>query len=56
LLKKSRNSGVASAKPKVITGSDDATVNKRPPGKKDPEKDWDLNYDPADVNEGKYRS
>ena len=55
LLKKSDNNGVASAKPKVITGSDDATMNKRPPGEKNPEKDWDLNYDPADMNEGKYR-
>ena len=40
--------GVASAKPTVITGSDDATVNKWPPGKKNPPKDWDVNYDPAD--------
>ncbi|MEF0942452.1 hypothetical protein [Rhizobium sp. BR 362] len=55
LIKKSDNNGVASAKPKVITGSDDATVNKRPPGQKKPDKDWDLNYDPADMNEGKYR-
>jgi hypothetical protein len=55
LLKRSRNNGVISAKPKVFTGSDDATVNKRPPGEKNPEKDWDLNYDPADMNEGKYR-
>ncbi|MFS8148750.1 hypothetical protein ATY78_13610 [Rhizobium sp. R635] len=47
-------SGVASAKPTVITGSEDATVNKNPPGKK-PEKDWDINYDPADMNEGRMR-
>ena len=40
--------GVASAKPTVITGSEDATVNKWPPGKKNPPKDWDVNYDPAD--------
>ena len=55
LVKSSRNNGVASAKPKVITGSDDATMNKKPPGKTEPEKDWDLNYDPRDMNEGKYR-
>ncbi|AVA23670.1 hypothetical protein [Rhizobium sp. NXC24] len=55
LVKKSCNNGVASVKPKVITGSDDATLNKMPPGEKKPEKDWDLNYDPADMNEGKYR-
>lgn len=39
--------GVASAKPTVITGSQDATVNRDPPGKKSG-KDFDLNYDPAD--------
>lgn len=48
-------SGVASAKPTVITGSEDATVNRDPPGKKKPKKDWDVNYDPADMNEGRMR-
>ncbi|MCW1412457.1 hypothetical protein OLZ32_29950 [Rhizobium sp. 1AS11] len=48
-----KSSGVASAKPTVITGSEDATVNKNPPGKKKPEKDWDINYDPADRNESR---
>ncbi|GGG13421.1 hypothetical protein GCM10010924_48210 [Rhizobium wenxiniae] len=42
--------GVHSAKPTVITGSEDATVHRDPPGKK-PEKDFDLNYDPAEPNE-----
>jgi hypothetical protein len=46
--------GVASAKPTVITGSEDATAHKTPPGKK-PVKDWDLNYHPADMNEGRMR-
>lgn len=50
----SDNNGVASAKPRVITGSDDATVHKTPPGK-EPEKDWDLNYDPKEMNEGDFR-
>ena len=54
LIKSSDNNGVASAKPRVITGSDDATANKTPPGKA-AQKDWDLNYDPADMNEGKFR-
>lgn len=36
--------GVASAKPIVITGSEDATVNRTPPGKK-PQKDWDVGFD-----------
>jgi hypothetical protein len=42
--------GVHSAKPTVITGSEDATVHRDPPGKKS-EKDFDLNYDPAEPNE-----
>ncbi len=48
------SSGVHSAKPTVITGSEDATEHKTPPGKK-PVKDWDINYDPADENEGQMR-
>lgn len=47
-------SGVASAKPTVITGSEDATVHRDPPGKKS-KKDFDLNYDTADRNEGEFR-
>ena len=53
--KKTSDNGVASAKPTVITGSEDATVNKLPPGKKKPEKDWDVNYDERDTNEGDFR-
>jgi len=45
------NNGVASAKPRVITGSDDATANKWPPGTSRPPKDWDLNFDPAQTPE-----
>lgn len=44
--KTSKNNGVSSAKPRVITGSDDAAVNKLPPGQNKPSKDWDINYDP----------
>jgi hypothetical protein len=47
-------SGVHSAKPTVITGSEDATVHRDPPGKKH-EKDFDLNYDPSEMNEGEFR-
>jgi hypothetical protein len=36
--------GVASAKPTVITGSEDATANRTPPGKKR-QKDWDVGFD-----------
>lgn len=36
-----------SAKPTVITGSEDATVHRDPPGKK-AGKDFDLNYEPAE--------
>lgn len=44
-------SGVHSAKPTVITGSEDATVHRDPPGSK-PQKDFDLNYDPAESKDG----
>jgi hypothetical protein len=40
-----KNSGVASAKPTVITGSEDATAHKVPPGKEPPPDEWDSNYD-----------
>lgn len=40
-----RNNGVASAKPTVITGSDDATAHRNPPGQKGPKKDWNVNFD-----------
>lgn len=45
-----RATGVHSAKPTVVTGSEDATVNRTPPGQ-EKEKDFDLNYDPAKRNE-----
>lgn len=44
--------GVHSAKPTVITGSEDATKSKIPPGQKGPKKDWDINFDPAENTEG----
>ncbi len=47
-------SGVHSAKPTVVTGSEDATVHRDPPGKKSG-KDFDLNYDPADAKESDFR-
>ncbi len=46
--KASKNNGVASAKPRVITGSDDATANKLPPGSNRSKKDWDINYNERD--------
>ncbi|MEZ2131593.1 hypothetical protein AAE028_28065 [Sinorhizobium sp. CB9] len=49
------NSGVSSAKPRVITGSDDATIHKLPPGQREPKKDWDINYDPLKMKEGNFR-
>ena len=36
--------GVASAKPTITTGSEDATANRDPPGKKR-QKDWDVGFD-----------
>lgn len=39
------NDGVASAKPRVITGSDDATVHRTPPGMEAPARDWSVGFD-----------
>ena len=49
------NNGVSSAKPRVITHSDDATVNKKTPGEGKDTKDWDINYDERDMNDGEFR-
>ena len=54
-LKQSDNNGVASAKPRVITGSEDATLNSTPPGQKPTDKDWDLNSDDRDIKDGEFR-
>jgi len=48
-MKTSDNNGVASAKPRVTSGSDDATVGAGS------QKDGKVNYDPADMNEGQFR-
>ncbi|RWX78968.1 hypothetical protein EPK99_10360 [Neorhizobium lilium] len=48
-------SGVASAKPTVITGSEDATAHKLPPGAKAPKSEIPVHYDPAEMNEGSFR-
>ena len=40
-----KSSGVHSAEPTVITGSEDATMNRTPPGHKPTKKDWDVNFD-----------
>jgi hypothetical protein len=37
--------GVISAKPTVITESQDATAHRTPPGRGKPVKDWDVNFD-----------
>ena len=39
--------GVISAKPTVITGSQDATVHKHPPGQKKTD-DWSIDFDETD--------
>jgi hypothetical protein len=54
-LKHSDNNGVASAKPRVITGSDDATLNRPPPGQKTSGKDWDVNSDDRDIQDEEFR-
>ncbi|MFD1745368.1 hypothetical protein ACFSE1_07855 [Rhizobium helianthi] len=48
-------SGVASAKPTAVTGSEDGTAHKIPPGQKAPEKEIPVHYDPAEMNEGSFR-
>lgn len=49
-----KSTGVHSAKPTVITGSEDVTEHRTPPGKR-PVKDWDINFDPSEENEGRMR-
>jgi hypothetical protein len=39
------NDGVSSAKPRVITGSDDATAHRTPPGTQTPASDWSVGFD-----------
>lgn len=40
-----KSTGVASAKPTVITGSEDATAHRDPPGRKTSGKDWHVGFD-----------
>ncbi len=37
--------GIVSAKPRVITGSDDATLHRTPPGMETPARDWSVGFD-----------
>ena len=39
------NDCVSSAKPRVITGSDDATMHRTPPGVETPSQDWSVGFD-----------
>lgn len=48
-------SGVASAKPTVVTGSEDATAHKIPPVQKGPDKEIPAHHDPSEMNEGSFR-
>ncbi|SDB00032.1 hypothetical protein [Sinorhizobium sp. NFACC03] len=49
-----RNStGVASAKPTVITGSEDMSDHRDPPGREGPEKDWDAGFDETSPDRSK---
>lgn len=43
-----KSDGVVSAKPTVITGSEDATTHKWSSDKKDRPDDWDANFDLRD--------
>jgi hypothetical protein len=46
------NNGVSSAKPTVLTGSDDGTVHSRPDGESRSGKDFDINYKERDASDG----
>ena len=48
-----RSTGVASAKPTVVTGSEDATAHRTPPGQKGAKKDWDVNFDETEPDRSK---
>ncbi len=39
------NDGIVSAKPRVITGSDDATIHRTPPGMETSARDWSVGFD-----------
>lgn len=47
------NDGVISAKPRVITGTDDATVHKSPPGAENPPADGGVRSDEREKPDGK---
>lgn len=42
-----KSTGVSSAKPTVITGSEDMSGHRSPPGGREPPKDWDVGFDQA---------
>ncbi|KQR69293.1 hypothetical protein ASG25_16960 [Rhizobium sp. Leaf384] len=46
------NNGVTSAKPTVLTGSDDSTINTGPGGERREGKDFDMNYNERDASAG----
>ncbi|TCQ10485.1 hypothetical protein C8J34_102895 [Rhizobium sp. PP-F2F-G36] len=46
------NNGVTSAKPTVITGSEDSTVHRGPGGSKREGKDFDMNFEERDASAG----
>ncbi|AOF88869.1 hypothetical protein BSY16_408 [Sinorhizobium sp. RAC02] len=41
------NDGISSAKPRAVTGSDDATVHRTPPGMEASARDWSAGFDEA---------
>lgn len=42
-----KSTGVSSAKPTVVTGSEDMSGHRSPPGATEPPKDWDVGFDPT---------
>jgi len=47
------SSGVASSKPTVVTGSEDMSDHRQPPGQDKPEKDWHVGFDEAEPDRSK---
>lgn len=47
------STGVASAKPTVVTGSEDMSDHRRPPGQKGSQKDWDVGFDETQPDRSK---
>ncbi len=48
-----KSTGVSSAKPTVVTGSEDMSDDRSAPGHKEPAKDWDVGFDETEPDRSK---